>query len=174
MTSHYYRWFPCGHCYNTSACLHNRVFFQAVQSLYKHGYGLNLNTGFLHSSMQCVRYQSHRTLFSQLRENRTKIAAIGSGCTLATEPAAEISHFWNIPQVQQSFYVVHQIAYCYNTLKNAYISGEKKHFMFSNICLHSATYDVTNGRHHQWQLCIMMLFSRKPPMYWSPVQRTHT
>ena len=48
---------------------------------------------------QCVRYQSHRTLFSQLRENRTKITAIGSGCTLATEPAAEISHFWNIPQV---------------------------------------------------------------------------
>ena len=49
---------------------------------------------------QCVRYQSHRTLFSQLREeNRTKIAAVGSGCTLATEPAAEISHFWNIPQV---------------------------------------------------------------------------
>ena len=61
---------------------------------------LNLIHGFLHSSMQCVRYQSHRTLFSQLRENRTKIAAIGSGCTLATEPAAEISHFWNIPQVQ--------------------------------------------------------------------------
>ena len=49
---------------------------------------------------QCVRYQSHRTLFSQLRENRTKIAAVGSGCTLATEPAAEVSHFWNIPQVQ--------------------------------------------------------------------------
>ena len=49
---------------------------------------------------QCVRYQSHRTLFSQLREeNRTKIAAVGSGCTLATEPAAEVSHFWNIPQV---------------------------------------------------------------------------
>ena len=61
--------------------------------------------GFLHSSMQCVRYQSHRTLFSQLRENRTKIAAIGSGCTLATEPAAEISHFWNIPQVQRRLQV---------------------------------------------------------------------
>ena len=100
VTSCYYRWFPCGHCCNTSECLHNCVFFQAMQCLYKHGYGLNFNTGFLHSSMQCVRYQSHRTLFSQLRENRTKIAAIGSGCTLATEPAAEISHFWNIPQVQ--------------------------------------------------------------------------
>ena len=49
--------------------------------------------------VQCVRYQSQRTLFSQLRENRTKIAAIGSGCSLATEPTAEISHFWNIPQV---------------------------------------------------------------------------
>ena len=49
--------------------------------------------------LQCVRFRSHRTVFSQLREDRTKIAAIGSGCSLATEPAAEISHFWNIPQV---------------------------------------------------------------------------
>ena len=69
---------------------------------------------------QCVRYQSHRTLFSQLRENRTKIAAIGSGCTLATEPSAEISHFWNIPQVQQSFsmrcYLVYVITTMFGTL----------------------------------------------------------
>ena len=50
--------------------------------------------------LQCLRYQSQRTLFKQLRENRTKIAVIGSGCTLATEPAADISHFWNIPQVE--------------------------------------------------------------------------
>ena len=56
---------------------------------------LNLHVLYL----QCVRFRSHRTVFSQLREDRTKIAAIGSGCTLATEPAAEISHFWNIPQV---------------------------------------------------------------------------
>jgi len=53
----------------------------------------------LNSSIQCVRFQSQRTLFNQLGEERTKIAAIGSGCTLATEPSAEISHFWNIPQV---------------------------------------------------------------------------
>ena len=46
-----------------------------------------------------MRFQSQRTLFSQLRDERTKIAAVGSGCTLATEASAEISHFWNIPQV---------------------------------------------------------------------------
>ena len=69
-----------------------------------------------HSSMQCVRYQSHRTLFSQLRENRTKIAAMGSGCTLATEPAAEISHFWNIPQVQQSFCMRCYLVYVITTM----------------------------------------------------------
>jgi len=49
--------------------------------------------------MQCVRYLSKRTLFKQLREDRFKIAAVGCGCSLATEPAAEVSHFFNIPQV---------------------------------------------------------------------------
>ena len=28
-----------------------------------------------------------------------KIAVIGCGCSVATEPVAEISHYWNIPQV---------------------------------------------------------------------------
>ena len=49
--------------------------------------------------MQCVRYLSQRTLFRQLGEDRFKIAAVGSGCSLATEPSAEVSHFFNIPQV---------------------------------------------------------------------------
>ena len=90
-----------------------------------------------------MRYQSHRTLFSQLRENRTKIAAIGSGCTLATEPSAEISHFWNIPQVQRSFHVV--LSGCLLLLRNcvyrinAYISREKhSSSCFQNICLFPA------------------------------------
>ena len=52
-------------------------------------------------SPQCERYVSHRALFKQLRDDRTKIAAVGSGCTLATEPAAEVSHFWNISQVNK-------------------------------------------------------------------------
>ena len=51
-------------------------------------------------SLQCVRSFSQDTLFKQLEEKeRTKIAIIGSGCSLATEPSAEISHFFNIPQV---------------------------------------------------------------------------
>jgi hypothetical protein len=28
-----------------------------------------------------------------------EIAVVGCGCTVATEPVAEISHRWNIPQV---------------------------------------------------------------------------
>ena len=28
-----------------------------------------------------------------------KIAVVGCGCSVATEPVAEISHYWNIPQV---------------------------------------------------------------------------
>ena len=50
--------------------------------------------------MQCVGFHSQRTFFKQLREDRLKIAAIGSGCTLATEPSAELSTFFNIPQVK--------------------------------------------------------------------------
>ena len=31
----------------------------------------------------------------------TKLAVIGCGCSVATEPVAEISHQWNISQVRQ-------------------------------------------------------------------------
>ena len=52
--------------------------------------------------MQCVGYHSQRTFFRQLREERLKIAAVGSGCSLATEPSAELSPFFSIPQVKCS------------------------------------------------------------------------
>ena len=32
-----------------------------------------------------------------------KIAVIGCGCSVATEPVAEISHHWNITHVRCSF-----------------------------------------------------------------------
>ena len=32
-------------------------------------------------------------------ESPTKLAIVGCGCSVATEPVAEISHQWNISQV---------------------------------------------------------------------------
>ena len=38
-------------------------------------------------------------LFKQLISNIPKIGIIGAGCSVATEPTAEISHYYNITQV---------------------------------------------------------------------------
>ena len=39
-------------------------------------------------------------LFDQIIPGPGKIAVIGSGCSVATEPTAEVSHFYNITQVR--------------------------------------------------------------------------
>ena len=51
--------------------------------------------------MQCDRTQSLAEFFSDflLEPDPVKIALIGCGCSVATEPVAEISHRWNISQV---------------------------------------------------------------------------
>ena len=38
-------------------------------------------------------------IFSQVLHEPTKLAVIGSGCSVATEPTAEVSHFYNISHV---------------------------------------------------------------------------
>ena len=50
-------------------------------------------------SIQCNRTVSLRVLHTQIINSPTKIAAIGSGCSIATEASAEVSHFYNITQV---------------------------------------------------------------------------
>ena len=49
--------------------------------------------------MQCHRTTALDSLFTQLREEPTKIAAMGAGCSVATEATAEVSHYYNITQV---------------------------------------------------------------------------
>ena len=53
--------------------------------------------------IQCTRTHSLDVFFKDIKNNQTKIAVIGCGCSVATEPVAEISHQWNIPQV----YILH-------------------------------------------------------------------
>lgn len=50
--------------------------------------------------MQCLRRRSLDEFFSGIQSNPVKLALVGCGCSVATEPVAEISHRWNISQVQ--------------------------------------------------------------------------
>ncbi|CAI8012114.1 Gamma-aminobutyric acid type B receptor subunit 1 [Geodia barretti] len=48
---------------------------------------------------QCNRSMALESLFKQLSSEHVKLGLVGSGCSVATEPTAEISQFFNIPQV---------------------------------------------------------------------------
>ena len=49
---------------------------------------------------QCHRSQSLDAFFDGIfMDSPRKLAVIGCGCSVATEPVAEISHQWNISQV---------------------------------------------------------------------------
>ena len=45
---------------------------------------------------------SLKAFITQILHEPTKLAVIGSGCSPATEPTAELSHFYNITQVSLS------------------------------------------------------------------------
>ena len=51
---------------------------------------------------------SLRAIHVQFFNPPTKIAAIGSGCSIATEASAEVSHFYNITQVGAR-YIMHEL-----------------------------------------------------------------
>ena len=50
-------------------------------------------------NMQCERQVALDEFHRQIFEEPVKIAWFGSGCSLATEPTAEVSHYYNITQV---------------------------------------------------------------------------
>ena len=51
--------------------------------------------------VQCKRSVALDALFNQLlsKDNISKAAVIGCGCSVATEPTAEVSHYYNITHV---------------------------------------------------------------------------
>lgn len=49
--------------------------------------------------MQCNRTTALDALTTQLLQPPTKIGIIGGGCSVATEPTAELSHYYNLTQV---------------------------------------------------------------------------
>ena len=54
--------------------------------------------------VQCDRTTSLNALHTELLQPPTKIGIIGSGCSVATEPAAEVSRYYNLTHV--SHYIV--------------------------------------------------------------------
>lgn len=63
-------------------------------------YVLNLFSLSLYLCMQCHRGVSSDTFFEGILSDPVKVAVVGCGCSVATEPVAEISHRWNISQVR--------------------------------------------------------------------------
>ena len=54
-------------------------------------------------------------LFNQIIPGPVKIAVIGSGCSVATEATADISHYYNITQVRNIMLsAVYSIKIVYN------------------------------------------------------------
>ena len=51
------------------------------------------------SYLQCNDTVSLESFFQQILHEPTKIALIGAGCSVATEPVASISDYYNITQV---------------------------------------------------------------------------
>lgn len=57
-----------------------------------------------YSLIQCLRSESLDQFFNGIQSQPVKLAVVGCGCSVATEPVAEISHRWNISQVEQLAY----------------------------------------------------------------------
>ena len=51
-------------------------------------------------TIQCDRTVALNAFFDQIISDPVKIGVIGSGCSVATEPTAEISHYYNITHVR--------------------------------------------------------------------------
>ena len=60
--------------------------------------------------LQCDRSKSIHSFFRQILNAPTKVGWVGSGCSVATEPTAELTQFYNITQVSSIIYLV-QIQY---------------------------------------------------------------
>jgi hypothetical protein len=59
--------------------------------------------------IQCDRTTALQAVHTELLQPPTKIGIIGSGCSVATEPSAEVSRYYNLTQVSSlrviSFYM---------------------------------------------------------------------
>ena len=62
--------------------------------------------------MQCNRTTSLNEFFELINHNVTYVSLLGCGCSPATVPVAEISHYWNIPQVCDLVLITYHMQVC--------------------------------------------------------------
>lgn len=79
------------------ACIYSNV-MQLVCMRMQKAIAVKTNHTF-NSYMQCLRRRSLDQFFNGIQSEPVKLAVVGCGCSVATEPVAEISHRWNITQV---------------------------------------------------------------------------
>ena len=54
--------------------------------------------------LQCARNVSLEEFFADIRSQPpARLFVIGCGCSIATEPVAEISHFWEVVMVSSTY-----------------------------------------------------------------------
>ena len=54
--------------------------------------------------LQCDRTVASKESLAQVLNEPKKLALIGSGCSVATEPVAELSSYFNISQVNNGYF----------------------------------------------------------------------
>ena len=62
----------------------------------------NVATMLIYVCLQCETYgiAALDALYTELLQPPTKVGIIGSGCSLATEPTAQVSHYYNVTHVR--------------------------------------------------------------------------
>ena len=76
--------------------------------------------------LQCDHTASLDAFFELFwQSNTTYVALLGCGCSQATIPVAETSHYWNIPQVIFVFMCILNYFYLYLSLLDCFCSGSK-------------------------------------------------
>lgn len=50
--------------------------------------------------IQCLYAKSLEAFFDEIQNDPVKLAVIGCGCSVATQPVAAIASYWNIPQAK--------------------------------------------------------------------------
>ena len=96
---------------------------------------------YLFNCVQCNRTVSLDALHSQIFHEPKKLAVIGAGCSVATEPTAEISHYYNITQVCTNIeylliYDIHCILFDMNVHGRSKQSGRSGFHLttFQHLC----------------------------------------
>ena len=74
--------------------------------------------------IQCETYGTVAldALYTELLQPPTKVSIIGSGCSLAIEPTAQVSHYYNIKHVRYYSYVCDRISMYVANLSVSFMS----------------------------------------------------